>query len=186
MHLAIYFPGGYLPGQDPFDDRLAWVTLRAVEQAGAEVLPVRYDDSLLAGNRERFESGVVREVRGALAHHRPERLTIIGKSRGTHALRVVCTEEFEFPADTRLIWLTPVWRSDHSWSAACATQLRSLHVVGLADDEYHMADRHESVAGDTVAVAGADHRLEVAGDIFATLDAWRTMASAVHRFAARV
>lgn len=186
MHLAIYFPGGYLPGQDPFDDRLAWVTLRALEQADAEVLPVRYDDSLLAGNRERFESGVQREVRGALAHHRPERLTIVGKSRGTHALRVVCTEEFAFPTDTRLIWLTPVWRSDDSWSAACATQLPSLHVVGLADDEYHMPDRHESVRGDTVAIVDADHRLEVGGDIFATLDAWRTMASAVHRFAARM
>lgn len=185
MHLAVYFPGGYLPGQDPFDERLAWVTIRALEQAGAVVLPVRYDDSLLAGDQQRFESGIRREVRGALAHHRPDRLTVVGKSRGTHALRVVCTDDFELPADTRLIWLTPVWKWDDAWKAACSTPLASLHVVGLADDQYHIADRHREVAGETVAIPHADHRLEVPGDIFATLDAWRTMATAVHRFAAR-
>lgn len=38
MHLAIYFPGGALRGQDPFDERLAWVTIRALEDAGAVVV----------------------------------------------------------------------------------------------------------------------------------------------------
>jgi hypothetical protein len=36
-----------------------------------------------------------------------------------------------------------------------------------------------------VAITGADHRLEVAGDVIATLGSWRTMADAVVRFARR-
>jgi hypothetical protein len=185
VHLAIYFPGGTLPGQDPFDERLAWVTIRALENAGAVVLPVHYDDDVLSQNRERFESGGRREVNGALAFYRPDRLTVVGKSRGTHALRLICAEEYELPDDTRLIWLTPIWRSDRSWDAARSTSYASLYVVGLADNDYHDAERHAEVRGETVAIANADHRLEVAGDIFATLDAWRTMTEAVVRFAAR-
>ena len=185
MHLALYFPGGYIPGQDPFDDRLAWVTIRALEDAGALVVPVRYDDSLFAQDHERFESGIRRELRGALAHHRPDRVTIVGKSRGTHALRVVCEGDFDLPDDTRLVWLTPVWRAEGSWRAACDTTWPSLHVVGLADHEYHDPERHRAVAGETVAIPDADHRLEVPGDVFGTLDAWRTMADAVVRFSRR-
>jgi hypothetical protein len=185
VHLAVHFPGGSLPGQDPFDERLAWVTIRALEHAGAVVVPVRYDDDLLSPDQERFESGVRREVRGALACCQPDRVTIVGKSRGTHALRLVCVEDFELPEDTRLIWLTPVWRSDGSWQAACSNTLQSLHVAGLADHPYHDPDRHRAVPGETVAIPAADHRLEVAGDILATLDAWRTMADAVVHFAGR-
>lgn len=84
-----------------------------------------------------------------------------------------------------MIWLTPVWRSDEVWRAACANTIESLHVVGLADSEYHDPERHTAVAGETVAIAEADHRLEVAGDVFATLGSWRTMAEAVVRFAGR-
>jgi len=185
VHLAIYFPGGAIAGQDPFDERLAWVTIRALEDAGAVVVPVRYDDDVLTPNQERFETGVRREVKGALSFYRPDRVTVVGKSRGTHALRLICTEEFPLPDDTRLIWLTPVWRSDGSWNAARACPYTSLYVVGLADHHYHDAERHTEVCGETVAIADADHRLEVAGDIFATLDAWRTMAETVVRFAGR-
>jgi len=185
VHLAIYFPGGSLRGQDPFDERLAWVTIRALEDAGTVVVPVRYDDDLLAPDRERFESGIRREVNGALAFYRPDCVTVVGKSRGTHGLRLISTENFELPEDTRLIWLTPVWHADASWNAACSSPFTSLYVVGLADSEYHDPDRHAAVRGETVAIARADHRLEVAGDIFATLDAWRTMVEAVVRFAAR-
>jgi hypothetical protein len=185
MHLAVYFPGGSIGGQDPFDERLAWVTIRALEDAGAAVVPVRYDDDVLAQDRERFENGVRRELRGALAFHQPDRVTIVGKSRGTHALRLACTEDFALPADTRLIWLTPTWRSDAAWDAARATTIESLHVVGLADHAYHDVERHQQVPGETVAIPDADHRLEIAGDVLRTLDAWRTMSEAIVRFAAR-
>ena len=185
MHLAIHFPGGYGPGQDPFASGLSRVVTGALEQAGAFVLPVHYDDFVVQPNRERFASGVLREVRGALAHHQPERVTLVGKSRGTHALKLVCTEAVSLPEDTRMIWLTPNWRSEESWKAACSNSIRSLHVVGLADTEYHLPDRHRSVAGESVEIPDADHGLEVAGDIFATLDAWRIMAEAIVPFAAR-
>lgn len=148
-------------------------------------MPVRYDDSVLAPDPERFEDGVRREVNGALAHYQPDRLTVVGKSRGTHALRIVCTDDFNLPDDTRLVWQTPNWRSDRSWQAACSNRRPSLHIIGLADHECHEPERHREVFGETVAIKDADHGLDVKGDIFATLEAWRTMVSAVVQFAAR-
>jgi hypothetical protein len=185
VHLAVYFPGGALRGQDPFDERLAWVTIRALEDAGAVVVPVRYDDDLLSPNKEAFEIGIRRELTGALAFYEPDRVTIVGKSRGTHALALICDETFALPDDMRMVWLTPVWKWEPSWQAARDNRIESLHVVGLADHQYHDPDRHRDVPGETVEIPAADHRLEVAGDIFATLDAWRTMAEAIVRFASR-
>ena len=185
MHLALYFPGGSIPGQDPFDNRLAWITMRALEQGGAQVLPVRYDDDVMAADQHRFDDGVRREVRGALAHYAPDRVTLLGKSRGTHALRLLVSEDFGFPPDTRVIWQTPVWRADRSWEAACQSTWPALHLVGLADAQYHDPARHEQVPGETVAIEGADHGLEIAGDILATIESWRTMSEAIIRFTAR-
>jgi hypothetical protein len=185
VHLAFYFPGGSIPGQDPFDNWLARFTIQALEEAGALVLPVRYDDSVLTPDWERFDAGVRREVGGALAFYEPDRVTVLGKSRGTQALRVVCTTPFELPADTRLIWQTPVWRSDRAWEAACSTTFESLHLVGLADHEYHDPERHRAVPGRTIEFPGGDHGLEIAGDLLGSLDNVRTMAAAIIEFAAR-
>ena len=178
----MYFPGGYFPGQDPFDERLAWVTLRALEQTGAEVVPVRYASFV---DPDQFDAGVRRDVSGALAYYKPARVTFVGKSRGTHALALLCREQLVLPGATRLIWLTPAWKWDSSWQAACDNRIPSLHVVGLADHDYHLPERHAAVFGETVAIPAADHRLEVDGDIHATLDAWRTMADAIVEFVQR-
>lgn len=185
VHLAIYLPGGYVPGQDPFAQGIVWVTIRALEDAGAMVVPVRYDDSILATDRNRFESGIRREVRGALSFYQPDRVTFLGMSRGTHAVRLVAAGDFELPEDTRLIWLSPAWNtSDDTWSAAKASKLPSLHIVGLADQIYDPG-RHSEVPGETLAIHGADHSLEVPGDILATLEAWGMVANAVLGFAGR-
>lgn len=185
MHLAFYFPGGYGPGQDPFDNYLAWTTIRSLEQAGAYVIPVRYDDSLFEPDPDRFEAGVRREVRGGLAFHHPDRVTVLGKSRGTMALRILCSEDFGFPVDTRLIWQTPVWRSERSWEAAKANQFESLHLVGLGDHEYHDPERHKAVPGETVAIPDADHGLAIPGDILRTLESLRLVSEAIITFAGR-
>jgi len=185
VHLAIYFPGGALPGQDPFAAPLAYLSIRAMEETGATVVPVRYDDNPFAADHERFAASVRRELQGALSFYQPDRVTILGKSRGTHALRIVCVEDFWLPSDTRLIWQTPVWKSDEAWEAARSTDLKSLYIVGLADHQYHDPDRHAHLSGETVAIDGGDHGLEIAGDILATLLAWHTNADAIRQFASR-
>ena len=48
------FPGGYCGGDDPHAAPLATVLRRAIEQAGAVVEPVMYDDLL---DRDRFLTG---------------------------------------------------------------------------------------------------------------------------------
>lgn len=150
------------------------------------MVPVRYDDSGLATtDRNRFESGVRREVRGALSFYQPDRLTIVGMSRGTHALaRLVCAGDFDLPGDTRLIWQSPAWASDDSWNGARSNKFQSLHIVGLADP-LHEPERHSEVPGETLAIPGADHRFEVDLDVLATVEVWRLIAEAILRFAGR-
>ena len=121
----------------------------------------------------------------ALQRYQPDSLSIVGKSFGTLAVGYLCSDQFLLPTDTRLVWLTPVWKWDDPWKAACESKLPALNVVGLADHEYHLPDRHDAVAGKTVAIPQADHRLEVSNDIFATLAAWRSMAEAVIEFVQR-
>jgi hypothetical protein len=91
-HLAVYLPGGYLPSEDPFVERLAWITLRALEQTATHVEAVQYDRVPLRGGDEfrEFQTGVLRDVGAALDTYVPERVTFVGKSLGTHALALVC------------------------------------------------------------------------------------------------
>jgi RimJ/RimL family protein N-acetyltransferase len=182
VHLALHLPGGSIPGQDPFSSGLAQVITGALEQAGAEVVNVHYDDSMLHHDRSRFEASVRREVRGALAFYRPDRLTVAAKSRGTHALsRILSVEPFDFPTDTRFIFLTPAWGSDESWDAARANTFPSLHLAGGADHQYHDPVRQAAVPGEIIEIPGADHGLEVDGDIVATLAAWTALPMGDHR-----
>ena len=97
---------------------------------------------------------------------------------------MVLEEQLELPSDTRLIWVTPTWRHDHLWELARTTTIQSLYIVGLADN-HHIPERQAAMPGQTVAIEDADHRLQVAGDILATLGAWRTMAEAIYAFAGR-
>jgi hypothetical protein len=180
-HLAIVFPGGYVREDDPHAAPLAVTVRRALEEAGAVVEPILYDDLLLPPV---FEQGVRRDVERLLATHQPESVTFVGKSLGTRALSVVCGIT-QSPKDTRMVWLTPVWQWDDAWASAQDASWPSLYVVGLDDLEYHRPDRHAALPGETVAIQGADHRLEVQGDILATLDSWRTTADAVLTFTRR-
>jgi hypothetical protein len=180
-HLAITFPGGYMAEDDPHAAPLAVVVRRALEEAGAVVEPVLYDDLL---DLATFERGVLRDVERLLAEHRPASVTFVGKSLGTRALGMVCRNARP-PEDTRLVWLTPVWEWDDAWAAARAVPWPSLYVVGLDDHRYHRPDRHAAMDGETVAIPRADHGLEVPGDIVATLDSWRTSAEAVLAFTTR-
>jgi hypothetical protein len=166
---------------DPHAAPLAVVVRRALEEAGAVVEPILYDNLL---DQAAFERGVLRDVERLLASHQPASVTFVGKSLGTRALGIIC-RKVQPPKDTRLVWLTPVWEWDDAWAAAQAAPWPSLYVVGLDDHRYHRPDRHAAMDGETVAIQGADHRLEVPGDIVATLDSWRATAQAVLTFTTR-
>lgn len=188
-HAAFYFPGGYYPNEDPFKERLASVTINALEDAGAQVKAVLYDRLLVRSPEEyeEFRAGILRDVGAGLDEH-PDRVTFLGKSLGTSALAALCDAigvAIEVPADTRMIWQTPVWRSDFSWESAKRNQVPSLHIVGLGDDLFHLPERHSAVPGRTVSIPGADHGLAIPGDVIATLEAWRISCEAIIDFASR-
>ena len=97
---------------------------------------------------------------------------------------LACTEEFLFPADTPHDLADARLAIRRGLASGVRQHDRNLYIVGLADDEYHDPERHAAVAGQTVAITDADHRLEIAGDVFATL-VMRAMADAVTAYAGR-
>jgi pimeloyl-ACP methyl ester carboxylesterase len=131
----------------------------------------------------RLGRDVVADVTRAIETHRPDRVTLVGKSLGTYALGVVL-REVALPADTGVVWLTPTWRDEPTFQGALASPYRALYVIGTADP-VHVPDRHDQLTnGDTVVLEGADHGFHVDGDILASIDGWRRVAAAVLDFVA--
>lgn len=77
--------------------------------------------------------------------------------------------------------MTPIWEDDANFNAAQSSSWRSLYVVGKSDPT-HVAERHRQLAGETVEVDGANHSLEIEGDVVASVDALATVTRAVLRF----
>lgn len=170
-HLALTFPGMAYHHDAP----LLWFARVALRQAGATVVPVTYDDPR---DDARFFAGVRRDVTAAIEEHQPERITLVGKSLGTHALAEIARAGLA--PEAAAIWLTPVW-STPSWEAARSSGWRMLHVIGLAD-EVHAPDRQAELPGEVLAIDGADHILEIDGDVATSLAALERVTLAILDF----
>jgi hypothetical protein len=182
-HAAVVFPGmGYTHAYP-----ILHLAGLAMEQVGATVERVTYpvvaewagQDQFWTAEREaRFYRDARDDVRRVL-DARPERLTLIGKSLGSHMLAALVAEP-ELPERTEAIWLTPVLGEDNVLEGARRSRWRSLFVVGT-DDPAHHPDRQASVPGEVLELPG-NHSLEVEGDIVATVDNYRRLTQTIVRF----
>ena len=118
-HLAIVFPGQRYGHEAP----LLWYARHALQEVGASVVSVTYDDTT---DERRFFAGVRRDVTAALESHRPDRVTFVAKSLGTHALAEVARAGLA--PDASAVWLTPVW-SDDSLRAAITDDTAIVSVM---------------------------------------------------------
>jgi predicted alpha/beta-hydrolase family hydrolase len=187
-HLAILLPGiGYT-----CDMPLLYYPGRLLLARGADVLRVEYAYQ----QREDFKTAtadeqgrwVVADVTAAchavLAQRDYEQITFVAKSLGTLALGPVLT------ADQRLaraytVWLTPLLRIDHVRADIAQWRGHSLFVIGTADPFYdpaYLAEVRHATRGETVVVDGADHSLEIAGDVLRSLEAMMRVMRALQQF----
>lgn len=186
-HLGIVMPGqGYGP-QGPV---LRYPAL-VLRQLGAEVRTVAYpdlDDQLdEVAQWRKFSSDVGRQVSAFVDEVQPERLTFVAKSLGTIALANLDPALLSAVSRTEAVWLTPLFGRPDVRDGAVARWWRSLIVAGAADRAHDAGAHAEVVAAlgaESVVLDGADHSLEVAGDIETTVAHHRVLVERVLRFLA--
>lgn len=185
--LTIVFPGlGYTAAMP-----VLYYPGRLLLAQGADVLQVEYtytrpDFTSLPG-AERLQwivSDVTAACDVALAQRAYEQVTLIGKSIGTLALGHLLTSDKRLSM-ARYIWLTPLLRNHHLRAQIMQVPHQALFVIGTADSHYDaalLAEVEQASGGESVVIEGADHSLEIAGDVLQSIRVLEHVIQAVKDF----
>jgi predicted alpha/beta-hydrolase family hydrolase len=190
---AIVFPGLGYTCEMP----LLYYTTALLLNRGCDVLLVDYDyrgadfrqmpaaaqvDRLVADTQPAFDA--IRQLA------RYERISLIAKSLGTRALgRLVQTKHNDSARapDIRAVWLTPLLRDERLQQQLRGCALPSLTIIGTADPHYDESMLHELAAKpehEIMTITGADHSLELDGDISGSIRALESILAALDEFLA--
>lgn len=182
-HLAILLPGRGYGALGP----VLRLPRLAVEQSGAEVVEIEYGPVPAADDPESWERlyvSTAERISTAVSERNPSQLTFIAKSLGTIVLASL-PAEVPLPSSVRAVWLTPIFGRESVRLGAIGRSWPSLLVAGQAD-ELHEQQHHETVANTlgarSLVLPGADHMLEVPGNVLATLDGFRAITETVLEF----
>lgn len=188
-HVAIVLPGmGYTA-----DMPVLYYPSRLLLDAGADLLVVEYAynrradfTALPAPEREQWLfADVSAACRAALAQRPYQRVTLLGKSLGTLAMARLLAAEPSL-AGARTVWLTPLLNDDRVWAQLRRGGRPAVVAIGTADrfyDATRIAGVRETPEAEVVIVDGADHSLELAGDVLGSLAAMERVLRAVRRLA---
>lgn len=179
-------PGG---GYGPLGPALRFPILACRHISDGPTIEVTYpqtrEDDPISTRIELLNTAVTQQVHAALEQSPTATVVVIAKSLGTRVLAAIAPT---LPRERRIlaVWLTPLFGVEDVRAAAMRAGLRSLIVAGTADP-YHDQVGFDAVShalnADTLLIPGADHCLEVPGDVFATLEAMKALSSAVLDFA---
>ena len=187
-HLAILFPGYGYTAHMP----AVYYPGRLLLTRGADVLSVEYT----YGRRPEFQSlpdeerirwlqaDAAAACNAALAQREYERVTLVGKSIGTLAVAHLLTTEGRLRSP-QCIWLTPLLRNARLRAQIKQAPHRALFVIGTADPQYdaaRLAELQQATAGEVLVIEGADHSLEITGDVLASLHALEQVMEAMGEF----
>lgn len=189
-HLALVFPGWGYTAHMP----LLYYATEALLQVGADVLQLEYAHS----RREDFKAApeaeqarwLFADVSAAyqvgLARHAYRQITLVGKSLGTLAMAHLLTQDTA-PVPTQVIWFTPLLHDDDLTGAIEKWRRRSLFVIGAVDPYYdaaRLSAMQAATNGETVVVGGANHSLEIPGDVLQSVHVLEHVMEAVQAFLA--
>lgn len=179
-HLAIVLPGREYGSLGP----ALRLPRLAAEQAGARVVEVSYPAVPPETSWDSLYESVAGQIDAALAGGAADRVTFVAKSLGTAVLAGL-PSGLPLPAAVDAVWLTPIFGREPVRAGAVAKGWPSLLVAGAADS-LHEGRHHDAVAAAlgarSVILPGADHLLEVPGDVMATLEGWRLLTESVVDF----
>ncbi len=162
---------------------------------GVDVLRVEYAYNTIPGfltlpdnETDRWlAADVTAAYRTAIAQHPYRELILIGKSIGTMAMAYLLTMADRFAGPVRAVWLTPAFGLPHLTELMVRCSDPSLIVIGDADHHYDpaaLARLRETTSPEVLVIPGADHSLELPGDLAGSIAVLRQTMEAVERFLA--
>jgi hypothetical protein len=99
-------------------------------------------------------------------------VVLIGKSLGTRAMAHLLARGID--REIWNVWLTPLINAREVRNAIEAHPGRTFLAIGTEDfayDKAYLDQLHDSGAADVVTIAGADHSIDIPGDIAASVRA---------------
>ena len=163
--------------------------------AGIDVLRVEYAYNTVPGflnlpddETDRWlAADVTAAYRAAIEQGAYRELVLIGKSIGTVAMAYLLTMTDRFAGPVRAVWLTPAFGLPHLTELMVRCPDPSLIVIGDADHHYDpaaLARLRATTSPEVLVIPGADHSLEIPGDLTASIAALQQTMQAVERFLA--
>jgi len=123
----------------------------------------------------------------ALTQRPYQQVTLVGKSLGTVAMGHLLAMDARL-AQSRRVWLTPVLRNDEVRAQIRRSGPRALVAIGTADPFYdpaYLADLEATAKSEVVVVEGADHSLEIAGNVWRSLQILEQVTHAIEAFVSK-
>ena len=187
-HLALIIPGRDYTAHMP----LFFYPILTLLNRGADVLrlDVHYlkrDDFQALDMNEQFRhlfDEVVAAYQVGMARRDYEQVTLVGKSLGTLAMGHLLTTE-TLPPTVNAIWLTPLVRFDFLRAQIKAFAGHSLFAIGTADPHYDaecLAEVQRTTNGEVVTIEGADHGMNITGDMSGSIKALDNIVQAIDVF----
>jgi hypothetical protein len=186
--IAILLPGWGYTCQAP----LLYYAMRVMQSLGADVLQVEYaynrrPDFLALPEAEQTRwlfTDVTAAFHTALQQRAYQEVTLIGKSLGTLALSHLVSHP-PSAAHARAIWLTPVLGTERFLENIRQWGGQSLFVIGTADpyyDENRLRELESATGGEALVIDGADHGLEIEGNVWRSLQELERIMRAIKAF----
>ena len=185
-HLGIILPGYRFPA----DMAPLYYAGRILLEGGADLLRIEYayyrTDFYKRPQSEQdkwISSDVFAACKSGLSQSSYEKITLVGKSLGTIAMGHILADSL-FQRAT-CIWETPLLTVKWLRSRIEQTRPRSFFVIGTADKFYQpdILEHLEHVTkGRSMVIDGANHALEIPGDIPKSLVVLDQIVKALHEF----
>ena len=188
--VALHFPGLAYNSNMP----LVHYSVETILASGINVLSVDYDYSnnseFMKQSQTTKSDWLIEDVEAALKVITEEEnqkvVCLTGKSLGTLALGYLL-ETHENLRDTKTIWLTPLIRNPELLEQMLAYMKDAVMVIGTKDPHYDrdIVDRlNASTQLSGIIIDGANHSLEIEGDVTQSLRVLMQIVAILHQFLA--
>jgi len=187
-HLAVLLPGLGYTSQMP----VMYYPCLALIAKGADVLRADYNyvrraDFMVLepeARRRLAAADAIAVYSGAIMQRDYDIVTLVGKSIGTYAMGHLITTVTHLPK-LQCIWLTPLLKHEHLLSQIKQAKHKALFVTGTDDpyfDKPNLDDLMNATNGQSIVIEGADHSLEVYGDVMKSLEALEQIVKVIIKF----